>query len=392
MNILYDKQRKEGHNMTSRETGIIVGERIKQARIYREMTQAELAELLEIKKQSISKYEKGDMIPSTDIIFKLRNALRFPMNFFYTQHDEEVKKQSIVYFRTKNIPKKTKESLEQTIELIDERIMPFYSKYIDFPRIDLPNLTKYISSGKCGYKEEDIRIVAQELRRHWGLGEKPVNNLAYILQTKGFILIKKEISQNKTDGFSRWIDDIPYIITSSNKDSAVRSRFDHAHELGHLVLHNGVSEEEQGTKYIERDADYFASEFLYPSDVFVKEVHGLPLTLETFIRLKEKWKISIQAIVRKCLDLSMISDDKYLYFQKRLSFKGWRRREPLDDVLIIEKPRILADATELLLENNKITKQQMIDEILLEKDDIVELCNLREDFFKEDLSKVIKLY
>lgn len=378
--------------MTSRATSQIVGKRIKQARIYREMTQANLAELIDLKKQSISKYERGDINPSTDIIFKLRNVLKFPVQFFYTPYSNLTRETSIIYFRTKNIPKKTQAQLEQTIDLLDELIMPFYLKHIDFPKVDIPDLTEYISYATCGYKKEDIKIVTQVLRDYWNLSDKPISNLAYILQTKGFILVKKEISQNKTDGFSRWINNIPYIITSSNKDAAVRSRFDHAHELGHLVLHNGVDIEEQGSKHIEDDADYFASEFLYPSEVFIKEINELPLTMETFIRLKEKWKISIQAIIRKCLDLCLISEDKYIYFQKRLSYMGWRKKEPLDDVLTIEQPRILKDAIELLIEHNKVTKQQMVDEIVLNKDDIIELCNLPHDFFVEDLSKVIKIY
>jgi len=125
---------------------------------------------------------------------------------------------------------------------------------------------------------------------------------------------------------------------------------------------------------------------------FIKEIKNLPLTLDTFLRLKEKWKVSVQMIIRKCYDLHLISDDKYTYFQKRISYKGWRRNEPLDDILIIEQPRILRDATELLIDSNKITKQQMVDEMALSKDDIIDLCNLSSDFFADNLTRVIKIY
>ena len=126
------------------------------------------------------------------------------------------------------------------------------------------------------------------------------------------MLNKQYINQSKTDGFSQIINEKAYIFISANKECAVRSRFDLAHELGHLVLHRNVEEDEQGSNCIERQADYFASEFIYPSDVFIKEIQTLPLSFETFIMLKEKWKISIQAIVRKCKDLELISDDKYI--------------------------------------------------------------------------------
>ncbi len=41
------------------------------------------------------------------------------------------------------------------------------------------------------------------------------------------------------DGVSHWsyADDRPHVLISSDKRTAVRSRFDAAHELGHLVLH-----------------------------------------------------------------------------------------------------------------------------------------------------------
>lgn len=41
---------------------------------------------------------------------------------------------------------------------------------------------------------------------------------------------------DEIDAFSLWRDDRPYIFLNTSK-SAERSRFDAAHELGHLVLH-----------------------------------------------------------------------------------------------------------------------------------------------------------
>ena len=45
------------------------------------------------------------------------------------------------------------------------------------------------------------------------------------------------------DGFSGWdvVSNTPYIILGDDKGSAVRSRFDVAHELGHLILHRNLS-------------------------------------------------------------------------------------------------------------------------------------------------------
>lgn len=370
----------------------VIGERIKQARIYRGKTQARLAEELGVTKQSISKYETNKSNLSTAVISKLPKALGFPLSFFTKEYEDEIKDKSIVYFRTKEIPKKTKEELKEKIKILDEEIIPYFNKYINFPEINIldsiiPEIINY-----CNYTKEDIKNITLEVRKQWGLGYEPIDNLSYIIQKNGYIINKQYINQNKTDGFSQMINNRAYILISANKECAVRSRFDLAHELGHLVLHRYVEEEEQGSVCIERQADYFASELLYPSDKFIEEIQTLPLNFETFVMLKEKWKISIQAIVRKCKDLELISDDKYIYFQKRISYNKWRTKEPLDDYIIQEEPRLLKDALDLLIEKDVISKKDVLMNIDLDKDEIVKLCNLPETYFEDSLQNVIKLY
>lgn len=378
--------RKEGYSL-------ILGSKIKQARLYRGLSQSELADKLGVTKQAISKYEVGKSQLSAEIIALLPKMLGFPISFFMQKNIQQYNmSQSIIYFRTKSISKRTKEHLATKIQILDENIMGFYKKYIDFPEVNIPDLNEYLGKNNCNYNREVIRNVARKVRERWQLGTQPITNLAYVLQSNGFILNKQYIDQDKTDGLSQWVNDTPYIFTSANKGSAVRSRFDNAHELGHLLLHRNVTAEEQGSTAIERDADYFASEFLYPSEEFLKELSEYPICLEAFISLKEKWGISIQAIVRKCLDLGLISDEKYIYFQKRISFKGWRKNEPLDDILPVEEPTLLKDATELLIDNEVLTKQEMLNEINMYSRDIVELCNLPVDFFNNSYSNIIKLY
>lgn len=370
----------------------VIGERIKQARTYRGKTQAQLAQELGVTKQAISKYETNKSKLSTTVISKLPKILGFPLSFFTKEYIDEAKDRSIIYFRTKEIPKKTKDELNEKIIILDEEIIPYFEKHINFPKINLPDALIPDSINYCDYSRDDIKQIALQIREHWKLSVSPIDNLAYIIQKNGYIINKQYINQNKTDGFSQIINDRAYILISANKECAVRSRFDLAHELGHLILHKNVEEEEQGSAYIERQADYFASEFIYPGDVFIEEIQELPLNFETFVMLKEKWKISIQAIVRKCKDLEIISDDKYIYFQKRISYNKWRSKEPLDDYIVPEEPRLLKDALELLIENERITKKDVLMDIDLDKDEIIKLCNLPDDYFEDSLQNVIKLF
>lgn len=370
----------------------INGERIKQARLYRGLSQAELAERLEVSKQAISRYEKNDMNLATNIIAKLPNALGFPLSFFSKEFNFENKNKDAIYFRTKEIPRKTKDSLEVKIKLLDEEIISYLDNYIGLPEHKLPDLSKYIKINKYNYDREEIKKICKEIREFWGLGDEPIDNLSYVLQSNGYIINKQNISQNKTDGFSQYFNNRNYIFISANKGSAVRSRFDLAHELGHLVMHINIDSEELGGKVIERDADYFASEFIYPEESFINDIQGRSLNFDTFIKLKEKWKISIQAIIRKCRDLDLISEDKYTYFQKRISYNKWRIHEPLDDIIISEEPRLLKDALELLIENNILTKEKLLRDLDIYADDVIKLCNLPEDYFESSFDNIIKLF
>lgn len=366
----------------------IIGDRIKQARIYRGKTQKQLADELGITKQAISKYEKNKSKLGTEIIAKLPKVLGFPLSFFSKEYSDTLENESIIYFRTKEIPKKTREQLGEKIKILDEEIIRYLEQYIDFPKNNIPDF----SCNDYNYDMEKIKEITLKIRELWNLKQDPIDNLSYILQTNGFLINKQYIEQNKTDGFSQAIGDKFYIFISANKECAVRSRFDLAHELGHLVLHRNVEDDEQGSKCIERQADYFASELLYPSDIFIKEIQSLPLNFETFIMLKEKWKISIQAIIRKCKDLEIISDDKYIYFQKKISYNKWRFKEPLDDYIVAEEPRLIKDAIDLLIENNIVNKRDILMNIELDKEEIINLCNLPKDYFNESLQNVIKLF
>ena len=68
------------------------------------------------------------------------------------------------------------------------------------------------------------------------------------------------------------IRDSPIVVLGSDKGAAVRSRFDAAHELAHLLLHSKFDEKDLKNatrfKQIERQADRFAGAFILPATTF----------------------------------------------------------------------------------------------------------------------------
>jgi hypothetical protein len=56
-----------------------------------------------------------------------------------------------------------------------------------------------------------------------------------------------------------------------------------------------------------------------------------------------------------------------LNLRKQLSAYNWRKQEPLDDVLLIEKPRVMEKALRLLLDHNVRTVSDILDGIRLSR-------------------------
>ena len=69
---------------------------------------------------------------------------------------------------------------------------------------------------------------------------------------------------------------VPYVLLNSDKECAVRSRLDLAHELGHICIHQAIPEstlnKQEFFTLIERQAFRFGSAFLLPEKAFLDDV------------------------------------------------------------------------------------------------------------------------
>ena len=60
---------------------ILVGKKIKELRIFNKMTQEELAKLLYVSKQAVSKWEKGVTLPDIENIIKICELFNVDINY-----------------------------------------------------------------------------------------------------------------------------------------------------------------------------------------------------------------------------------------------------------------------------------------------------------------------
>jgi hypothetical protein len=66
-----------------------------------------------------------------------------------------------------------------------------------------------------------------------------------------------------------------------------------------------------------------------------------------------------------------------------ISKRKWRTFEPLDDVIKCEEPQLFDEAFKLLIENGVMTKSEIENSILFSEDELINVCCLDPDFFKE---------
>ena len=339
------------------------------ARISRGMTMKELAERADLSRQMISNYESGKTIPKAESLLKILSVLNFPRSFFSNEVSELTT--GATFFRsqtasTKRVRDMQKERLKYLFDIYGK-----LSSYVNFPKLNLPDV---LEKDIYDITEDDIIEKANELRKKWKLDlSSPINNLIQIAEKNGIVISEANMSNQTLDAVSRWIVDRPFIMLTDNSESSVRRRFNVAHELGHILLHNSIESihdySAQDLKnIIEMQANLFASHFLLPSQAFTDSL--LSTSLDYYVDLKKYWKVSIQAMVYKTYSLNLINDDQRLYLNKRISANKWRTKEPYDDAMPVEKPKLLKMVVEMIVNNNVISKNELFQMFKLPKDEV----------------------
>lgn len=336
------------------------GERLKQARIYRGLTVAELAEQVNCHRQTLSMYEICKSQPTDkNLIACIARALGFPVNYFY-EHPT-LGTPGTIYFRSLLTTNKKYRS-EQIVKMdFLSQIYALLQDYIIFPKFEHLNLVENVSP-------EDAAI---ELRKMWNLGDGPIDNLISVAEQHGILVTSFSTSTDDVDAFSKFVDigeNPTFLIAySSNKTSAARIHFDIAHELGHIYLHEWSDDIEDITKeefkIRERQANDFAAAFLLPKASFEKDALAGPQTIPYYKQLKKKWKASIAAMIRRAEKLGAMSLEEYQFLIRQMQRRGLRKEEPLDDILTTAMPALLKTSVIMLLQENVFTPEEFMKEL-----------------------------
>jgi Zn-dependent peptidase ImmA (M78 family)/DNA-binding XRE family transcriptional regulator len=329
-------------------------QRLRFARARRMMTIKALAEAVDMTSRMISNYENGNNDVPVDTLDKISAALCYPKEFFYGDQIEELDAEWVSFRSMKGMRAAQRDSA-----LSAGGIAIIFSDWIE-KQFSLPDTSLF------DLREFEPETAASALRAKWGLGEKAVSNMIHLLESKGVRVFSLAENNKEVDAFSFWKNDKAYVFLNTFK-SAERSRFDAAHELGHLVMHKHGGPVGRDA---EAEADRFASAFLMP-EKSVRASAPKFASIENLIKLKKLWLVSLAALVRRLKDLSLISEWHYRTLTIEMSKRGMLRVEP--EGIQRESSQILSKVF-YALRANGMSKNQIARELLIPEQEIDNLA------------------
>jgi Zn-dependent peptidase ImmA (M78 family)/transcriptional regulator with XRE-family HTH domain len=360
------------------------GSHLRLARTLKGWTQQELGVEISASRQYVHQLESGLRQPSNEIFEALCEALRLNAVFFQRSINNELTADKC-HFRKRKTTKQSLAAQVAAFGTIFEEFVSLLLEYIDFPESEALNILEELSAShpEGEYSKETIELVSEKFRLKLGLGlDTPIDNVTDILESLGVFLTTYNGISDKVDALS-FSKKFHVVIRNTAKESACRQRFDLSHELGHLILHQGIITGEGST---EPEADYFASSFLFPRKAFIREFPFCLTVAGSFrwkdiLLLKKRWKVSQRAIIYRAHSLGLINARQYRNANVHLSSSGQSKKEDLDDLIPLEIPKMISATLDLLKNNAGIGFDKLAETIGFEPEYLATMIGLD---YKED--------
>lgn len=316
------------------------GDKLKLARMAAGLSCEELADKIGKTKQFVSKMEKG-FKPSEQVLELISTALHIKPIFLFSERKYGLES-DVCHFRSKKSRTQTLTNSVLARAEILNIIISALEDEIEFPEVNIPE-----HPGVAIITPTDIERVAEDCRRHWGLGLGPISSMVKLAESLGVIVAHVNGVDDRVDAFTVH-NNRPVIIRNNVKKSVCRFRSDLGHELGHLVMHEGIT---TGDKMTESQADRFSSALLVPRVSFIKEfprIRGKQFDWNALVSFKLRWKISLKMCIFRATTLGLLTQEQARTGYMHLNSKGYTKVEPGDEFLPVEEPSMLSAAIDML--------------------------------------------
>ncbi|WP_160144134.1 helix-turn-helix domain-containing protein [Chryseolinea soli] len=305
---------------------MVFAKNLERARKRLGISQDRLAKDVGLTRQAIYKYEKGDVNPSMDAVFRLASQLKVDVEYFFQYRSERedfnrwleiidfTPCEALTQVNYREQQKLTPESTEKVKnDTYKELIKLLAIEEITNDKIDFRNPIDNIPVRN----REDAEKAALEVRKKWQLYDNPVTNVINLLESKGIRVFEVNADEN-FQGLSARYGNLPIIVLNFKMQEVTRKRFTALHELGHLILQitEGIDHET-----IEKICDAFAATMLLPKQLLILELGGRRHSLGPveILRLKAMYGISVQAILVGAFSARIIEYAEYLRLTNTVS-------------------------------------------------------------------------
>jgi Zn-dependent peptidase ImmA (M78 family) len=347
---------------------------LKLLRKSRNLSQNEICNYLELSQGNYSKIEQGLMEPPESFVQQTASFFGVD-NSFFSQSEE--------YYSPVNPYHRSRSTLQigdrDRVEAIANIYRIHLKKLLEAVEIVYNFMPVPISDSLP--PEEIARLTRRNLR----LPNGPISNLTKLLEDNGVLVITYDFETEALDGFTiHGAKDVLPVIYFNSMFPGERIRLTLAHELGHLIMHCQIQE----NRDIEKEAFAFAAEFLMPAKDIMQDlryINTMKLNVETLLRLKRKWKVSMNALLKRAEDLNVLTKNQTKYLWMQMSKNGFRTKEPYP--MHIEQPSLLKELINVY--KNKLQYST---------NDLSVLLKVTEDtyskFFENDkqILRVLKLF
>ena len=294
---------------------------------------------------AITHYESGRSVPPSERIAELALALGYPARYFDYRPERGAGRPSQAFFRSLRTARQRQrdQALARAAHALE--ISDWVSQRVELPPVKLPEL----QPPKADARRSELEALAAQVREALRLPVGPVANVVRLMESIGILVVRLGGLGHHVDAFSVWADVRPQVILSADKKDKGRSRFDAAHEFGHLVLHPDI---EPANRVLERQANWFASSMLMPAALIEPDLPRRAPRRSDWRQLvdaKMRWGVSIRALLFRSRELGLLNESAFRRSLVNLNEEWGAYSEP-GDLGEPEQPIVLARALKLIEE------------------------------------------
>jgi Zn-dependent peptidase ImmA (M78 family)/DNA-binding XRE family transcriptional regulator len=317
-----------------------LGERLKEARKARGLTQEAVASALGILRTTLVAIEKGDRQVTPDEVISMARMFGRSVSEFVSkranktpflpqfrlppgQHNVEERDLTAAAIELENLARDYLE-LEEINSTV--RRANFPSTYV----MEVPGATP----------EQRGEEVAAEERTRLGLGDGPITDLRSLLEEAVGIRIFYIKLPSRVGGLFACNDELGACIAINAGHPSTRGNWSLAHEYGHFLTTRyqvdvSFTHDHWGKQTAERFADSFAKHFLMPRMGVLRRLsdavnaHGKGVTVGDVMSLAHLYRVSAEAMFRRLEELKRIPFGTWDGLRQKRGFKPEQARAAL---------------------------------------------------------------